>query len=311
MMPKIKWPSGKGFAFTIFDDPDLDTVENVAGIYSFLSDLGFRTTKAVWPVKGSDTPKIGGATCEDELYLKQVLSLKDQGFEIALHNVTYHTSKREETAHGLEVFDQLFGHYPYSLANHSGCNEGIYWGNSRLSGLQKVIYDSLHLSSHNVHGGHVETSSLFWGDLCRQRIKYVRNFSYGNINTLKVCPFMPYYDPERPYVNFWFAVSEGAKVESFNTMLSEENQDRLMNEGGACIMYAHLACGFFENGKINKRFKTLMERLSKMNGWFVPARTLLDHILSTRGHHSLSGRERNQLERKWLWHKIVHTRGRS
>jgi hypothetical protein len=96
-------------------------------------------------------------------------------------------------------------------------------------------------------------------------------------------------------VNYWFAVSEGARIESFNSMLSEENQDRLVSEGGACIMYRHLACGFLENGKLNQHFKNLMERLSKMNGWFVPACTLLDHLLSTRGHHSISRSERSQL----------------
>jgi hypothetical protein len=310
-MPVIEWPGGKDFAFTIFDDPDLDTVENVVAVYSFLHDIGLRTTKAVWPIRGNSTPKIGGATCEDEQYLKRILNLKDQGFEIALHNVTYHTSTREETTHGLEVFNRLFGHYPHSIANHTGCNEGIYWGNSRLSGLQKIIYDALHLSRQNVHQGHVETSPLFWGDLCRQRIKYVRNFSYGDINTLKVCPFMPYHDPDRPYVNYWFGVSEGATVETFNSMLSEQNQDRLASEGGACIMYAHLACGFLENGKINNCFRVLMERVSKMNGWFVPVHSLLDHVLSIRGHHSISSSERSRMERKWLMHKIINTRGRS
>jgi hypothetical protein len=311
MIPKIEWPDGKQFAFTIFDDPDLDTVNNVASVYSFLDELGMRTTKAVWPIRGNSTPKIGGATCEDKQYLKWILDLKGRGFEIALHNVTYHTSLREETIHGLEVFNRLFGQYPHSMANHSGSNEGIYWGNSRLSGLQKVIYDTLHLSRQNVHQGHVETSSLFWGDLCRQRIKYVRNFSYGDINTLKVCPFMPYHDPDRPYVNYWFAASEGPRRDSFNAMMSEGNQDRLASEGGACIIYTHLASGFLDNGVINNRFKVLMERLSKMNGWFVPVRTLLDHILSIRGFHSISNGERNRMERNWLIHKIVNTRGTS
>jgi hypothetical protein len=308
---KIQWPAGKDFAFTIFDDPDFDSVENAIAVYSFLHDIGLQTTKAVWPIRGNNTPRIGGATCEDEDYLKWILHLKDKGFEIALHNVTYHTSTREQTKQGLDVFQRLFGSYPHSMANHSGCNEGMYWGNSRLSGLQKEIYDLLHLSRKNVHEGHVETSPLFWGDLCRERIKYVRNFSYGDINTLKVCPFMPYHDPSRPYVNYWFASSEGAVVNSFTSMLSEEKQDQLMSEGGACIMYAHLACGFVESGKINERFRVLMERISKMNGWFVPARVLLDHILSMRGHHRISSSERNRLERKWLMHKIVITRGRS
>ena len=62
---------------------------------------------------------------------------------------------------------------------------------------------------------------------------------------------MPYRDPDRPYVNYWFASSEGAHVDSFNAMISERNQERLKNEGGACIMYAHLARGFLVNGKIN------------------------------------------------------------
>jgi hypothetical protein len=311
MIPKMNWPDGKDFAFTIFDDPDLDTVENVEVLYSFLGDLGYRTTKAVWPIRGKAMPRIGGATCEDDQYLKWILRLQNQGFEIALHNVTYHTSLREETEHGLETFLRLFGHYPYSFANHSGCNEGIYWRNARISGLQKFVYNALHFSTHNEYEGHIKTSPLFWGDLCRQRIKYVRNFAYGDINTLKACPSMPYHDSSRPYVNYWFAASEGPNVHSFNAMITEHNQDRLASEGGACIMYTHLASGFLDNGKVNNRFKVLMERLSKMNGWFVPAHTLLDHILATCGHHSISSRERNRMERKWLMHKIVNTRGRS
>jgi len=308
---RITWPEGKDFAFTIFDDPDLQTVDNVRPVYSFLSDLGLRTTKAVWPIQGNGIPKMGGATCEDKRYLEWVLDLQRRGFEIALHNVTYHTSTREETMRGLEAFSRLFGHDPKSMANHTGCDEGIYWGNSRLSGVQQAVYNLLHLSCQNVHEGHIETSPLFWGDLCRRRIKYVRNFSFGDINTFKACPVMPYHDPNRSYVNYWFAVSEGARIAAFNSMLSEENQDRLLSEGGACIMYTHFACGFLENGKLNTRFKDLLERLGKMNGWFVPTSTLLDHLLSIRGHHSLNKSDRNQLERKWLMHKILNTRGTS
>ena len=122
---------------------------------------------------------------------------------------------------------------------------------------------------------------------------------------------MPYHDPARPYVNHWFAASEGNRAELFNAMVSEDNQDKLMREGGACIMYTHLAKGFLEKGKINTRFKVLMERLSKMNGWFVPVHTLLDFILQARGHHSITQAERTNLERRWLWHKVLHTRGRS
>jgi hypothetical protein len=311
MTEKIQWPAGKDFAFTLFDDPDLQTVDVVRPVYSFLADLGFRTTKGVWPLQGSRTPRMGGETCGNERYLKWILDLQKHGFELALHNVTYHTSTREETRRGLEVFSQLFGQHPTSMANHTGNHEGIYWGNARLSGPQKAIYNLLHLTSDNVHQGHIETSPLFWGDLCRQHIKYVRNFSFGDINTLKACPYMPYHDRDRPYVNYWFAVSEGARIAAFNSMLSEENQDRLLSEGGACIVYTHLGCGFVENGQLNWRFKSLMKRLSTMNGWFVPVHVLLDYLLAFKGHHEISRRERSSLERRWLKHKVFNTHGTS
>jgi len=316
MVSKIVWPHGKDFAFTIFDDSDFNTVENSSAVYSFLSDIGLRTTKSVWPIRGNGTPKIGGTTCEDKQYLTWILGLKENGFEVALHNVTYHTSTREQTVEGLDRFRQLFGHDPYSMANHSGCSEAIYWGRARLSGSRRVVYDLAHLFSNgngdvNDFQGHIEGSSLYWGDFCQDRIKYVRNFVLGDINTLRVCPFMPYHDPDRPRVKYWFAGSEGPNVRSFNAMLREANQDRLMAEGGACIMSTHFASGFFEHGRINERFRFLLERMSRMNGWFVPVHTLLDFILQTRGEHSITQVERSHLESRWLWHKLFHTGGRS
>jgi hypothetical protein len=122
---------------------------------------------------------------------------------------------------------------------------------------------------------------------------------------------MPYHDPARPYVTSWFAASEGAKIDSFNAMLSEKNQERLVREGGACIMYTHFAKGFRVKGSVNKRFKVLMERLTGLNGWFVPVRVLLDFIRQARGHHVITPEERTDLERRWLWSKIIYARGRS
>ena len=153
--------------------------------------------------------------------------------------------------------------------------------------------------------GHVEASPLFWGDLCLEKIRYVRNFTFGQINTLHVCPLMPYYDLDRPFVNRWFAATEGPDIGRFATMLREENQDRLAAEGGACIMYTHFAQGFTENGRINQQFKALMMRLSKMNGWFVPVHTLLDFLVTTRNGHAISTVERHQLERRWCSTRIL------
>jgi acetyl-CoA carboxylase carboxyltransferase component len=121
---------------------------------------------------------------------------------------------------------------------------------------------------------------------------------------------MPYFDEERPYVNSWFASSEGATCHAFCQTISERNQDRLEEEGGACIMYTHFgAVDFYEDGLLNAGFKRLMERLRRKDGWFVPVSTLLDHLEKERGRHVISASERNQLERKWLIHKVFDTRG--
>jgi hypothetical protein len=301
----IAWPDNKRFAFTIFDDTDYATLQNVRDVYSFLGDLGFRTTKSVWPTKGPEEPICGGDTCEDDAYLKWLVQLKQAGFEIGYHLATYHTSTREQTIAGLDRFAELFGQNPSTMANHSGCRENIYWGSARLSGLNRMLYNSATgFRYSNMFRGHIKNDPLFWGDICRERIKYVRNFVFPEINTLRECPAMPYHDPDRPYVNYWFASSEGARIEPFLRCLTPERQDRLEIEGGACIMYTHLACGFYENGSLHARFTELMTRLSRKNGWFVPVSTLLDYILEKRGPHTITAAERAGLERRWLRHKL-------
>src|ERR1041385_2008787 len=118
--------------------------------------------------------------------------------------------------------------------------------------------------------GHVPGSAEFWGDLCQQQIRYVRNFVFSEINTLKVCPWMPYHDPLRPFVNLWYASSEGAQAPQFLETIREENQERLEEERGCCIMYTHFGLGYYRDGRLAPRFVELMTRLAKRNGWFVP-----------------------------------------
>jgi hypothetical protein len=135
----------------------------------------------------------------------------------------------------------------------------------------------------------------------------MRNFVFAGINTLAACPPMPYHDPLRPDVNYWYASAEGHRVETFVRTISEENQDRLEEEGGACIMYAHFAYGFngfTKDRTLDPRFKQLMKRLSLKNGWFVPVSELLDHILQQRGPGKFGSAERAAIERRWLAHKI-------
>jgi hypothetical protein len=306
MQPRIQWPEGKSFAFTVFDDTDHATIENVKPVYDFLAALGMRTTKSVWPLAAKGTPRIPGATCEEPEYLKWVLRLKEQGFEIGYHNASNETSNRERTRAALDRFRELFGDDPATMANHSDNREGIYWGSARFSGLPKKIYNlALRGKNNGYFRGHIEGDPLFWGDLCKERIRYVRNFVFAGMNVLRDCPQMPYHDPDRPFVNYWYASCDGAEVMRYTDALTEEQQDRLEAEGGACVMYTHFACGFAGDGKLHPNFERLMKRLARKNGWFVPASTLLDFLRERNGGPSIRQEERAAMERRWLTRKLL------
>lgn len=301
----IEWPFGRRFAFTVFDDADSQTLANGKPTYDFLADCGFRTTKAVWPVRGPREPSDHGETCDEPHYLSWVQGLQRRGFEIGYHMATSHTSFRHETIEALKRFEDDFGHPPLAMANHYNCDENVYFGPDRVSGVRRVGYNLLtRFRNRGRFFGHVPGHPLFWGDICRERIKYGRNFVFSDINTLRACPWMPYHDPARPFVNYWFAASEGANVTSFTERIAEEAQDRLEAQGGACIMYTHFGLGFCENGRLHSRFRRLMKRLAGKKGWFVPVGTLLDYLLDKRGHIEITATQRSSLEWRWLLHKV-------
>jgi hypothetical protein len=301
----LTWPDDKRFAFTVFDDTDSQTRANGEPVYRLLEDLGFRTTKSVWPAATVGTPSDPGSTCADPDYRAWVQGLAERGFEIGFHMATSHTSTRDFTIAALDQFAAYFGAYPRSMANHYYSNEDIYFGDARLSGAYRAAYNLL--TGYRNRGrfrGHIEGDPLFWGDVCREKIWYVRNFVFRDINTLAACPWMPYHDPERPYVNRWFASTEGATISGFLERMTEANQEQLESEGGCCIMYTHFGLGFCQDGVVHPRFVELMQRLSRRKGWFVPVSTLLDYMEAQRGPVVLTDSARSQLERRWLWHKI-------
>lgn len=300
----VSWPDGCRFAFTVFDDPDGQLLDTSRLVYSFLADLGFRTTIAVWPLGPRREANSGGETCAQPLYVDHLQALSAKGFEIAWHGATAHTSFREETIEGLDRFRAMFGRDPSSMANHYN-GEAIYWGPARVSGWRRPAYLALtRFGSAGQHFGHLESHPCFWGDLCRERIRYCRNFVFADLNTLRVCPHMPYYDPARPWVNRWFAASEGAQGPAFLRAISERNQDRLEAEGGASILYTHFGHGFVEDGKLRPEFRRLMERISRKKGWFVPAATMLEYLAVQRGVFTLDARTRGRVESRWLCEKV-------
>ena len=297
------FPGTKRFAFTIFDDTDLSTVENVAPIYGLLSEIGMRTTKSVWPLASVADGYLGGASLQNPEYLAFVLGLKRAGFEIALHNVRNTCSMRPEIESGLEEFKRLIGYYPRVHTNHAVNRENLYWGPARFSRLAPLYRAMTPL--HHRFEGHIERSSYFWGDLCRRRIDYVRNFVFREINLERVNPNMPYHDEQRPFVNMWFSSSDASDCPIFCDLLSEANQDRLEEEHGICIAYTHFACGFVNNGVVHPRVEYLLRRLARKDGWFVPVSSLLDFLRQQHQAVSIPRTELESMEREWLFDRIT------
>lgn len=307
MAARIAWPDGKRFAFTVFDDADYDRLTNTRPVYDFLAELGMLTTKSVWTLAPEREAALSGLSTADAEYLAWARSLQRAGFEIGWHNARCHSSVRADTERGLDRFREQFGSDPRTMSNHFQNSDSIYWGAARLTGLARLVYRAANFRSPLRAEGHVEASPYFWGDLCRARVRYVRNFVFREIDTLSVCPFMPYRDAAFPFVNAWYASAEGGDVDSFNATISEANQDRLAAQGGACIMYSHFAKGFFADGRIQPRFAELMRRLAGLGGWFVPVGTLLDYLAEQRsGIHEIAAAERGTLQRRWLATKLRH-----
>jgi hypothetical protein len=290
----IRWPEGKRFAFTVVDDTDESTIANTKPVYDLLIDLGFRTTKTVWPLTPTRAPKYGGLTLEDDAYRAWILDLKRQGFEIALHGTTDHPSERHDVERGIDYFREVIGHDPRMHVNHDGQTEGMYWGDGRLDEPFRAVYRLANAiaGQQRRNFGHIPTSPYFWGDICRDRVEYVRNFVFNEINTLAQDPMMPYHDHRRPYVKYWYSGSNGAEIGPWLRLMSDANQDSLVADGGACIAYTHFALGFVENGKLNARFEAGMRRLADLGGWFVPASELLDYLREQPGWRAHASRGR-------------------
>jgi hypothetical protein len=301
----IQFPEGRAFAFSIIDDADLGTVANLKPVYNLLHELGFRTTKTVWVRKGlnPDSFCASSQTLGDGDYLEFTLELQRQGFEIAMHMAAPGTSRRLETLSAYQTFERIYGYYPKININHSANAENIYWGRDRLgSPFLKVLYDRI--SGWSQFWGHVEGSEFFWGDICQRYTKYVRNFVFRSINTLRANPGMPYHDDRRPYVNYWFSSSDGADVERFNSLIAEQNQERLLRERGCCIVYTHFGHGFVEGEKLNATWERLMRKLAQKNGWFVPVSELLDFLLEQKKSEKIPWGERRYLSYRWMLEKV-------
>ncbi len=301
--PAVRWPDGKRFAFTVFDDTDLMNVRRGRPIYSFLDSLGMRVTKSVWLFDADGRAQVGGDTCDDPEYLEWVLEVQAAGHEIGYHNASDSSSERSRTIAALDRFEALFGHAPRVGADHAGNREALYGGPKRLTGVRALAYSlaqRVARPDRPVFRGEDPTGPWFWGDVCRERITYWRSFCFSTNDLLSVADRVVYHDPRRPYVNYWFTSTDGDNKDRFVRHLTPERLDALERSGGVCIMYTHFGAGFTRDGHVDPGFADAMERLARRSVWVAPVSTVLDHVRAQMPTTLLGAGERRQLEHRWI-----------
>ena len=295
------YPEGKRFAFTIFDDTDVATLESIRPVYELLHALNIRTTKTVWPLDyRGPSPFSGSSSLEDREYCAYMQLLRARGFEIAFHGARMETSVRAETAQALRVFREAFGHGPTSYAAHALNRDNLYWGGDRFRfAVWRALYRLMSRRSEPRYEGHLPGSDYYWADLAPE-IRYVRNLTFDGLNLNDVAPFFPYKTEGTPGVHAWFPSCDADNVEEFVHVLRPESQDELEESCGTCILSTHFGKGFVRNGRVRDDVRTVLEALSRRAGWFVPVTRLLDHLAETRGVRLLKGTKLFELEARWF-----------
>jgi hypothetical protein len=306
-------PAGARFAFTVLDDTDDSTLENVGPVYAMLRDYGFRTTKTVWPLDCPEGSKnfFAAETLQNKAYLGFVHELADAGFEVAFHGATMESSGRERTLEALELIRSEFGCYPRLFCNHGQNRENLYWGANRFrSAPLRALSRVLGRKDGDAYEGDQQGSPFFWGDICREIIQYVRNFTFDRPNLLRVDPTTPYHLATTPYVRYWFSTADAPDREAFNRLLTRERIDRLEAEGGVCIVSTHFGKRFVKNRRVHPETESLLRYLADKRGWFVPVSDVLDRLLGAGRGRTLTQGEVTRLELRFLAERIKRRRPR-
>jgi len=305
----MQFPNNKKFAFTILDDTDDATLENVKPVYDCLRQAGLRTTKTVWAM---DCPEgsplfFAADTLQRKAYLSFVHELAREGFEIAFHGATMESSLRARTIEALEFLKAEFGAYPTLFCNHGFNRENLYWGSRRFqtAWLRRLI-GALRREDPGYYSGEAEESQWFWGDLCKKHIRHVRNFTFSRLNMLEVNPDMPYRLSETPYVDRWFSTTDAPDASVFVRRLTEDNIDALQKSEGVCILSTHLGKGFVKNGVVDPQVERIIRDLGRRPGWYVPASDLLDYLARRqRQAQCLDSWKQFKLETRFLLDKFL------
>lgn len=300
-MKAINYPAGKRFAFSIFDDTDVATLDSIRPLYDYMYELGILTTKSVWSLDyEGDSNYRGSHTLENQAYADYMRELQKCGFEIGFHGATMESAARPEIKKALQKYSDVLGAPPQIYAAHSYNRDNLYWGAARFSSrLLRRLYTRMSGEKLDYFQGHEAQSPYFWGDLAKQHIKYMRSFTFTDINLLNLNLPLVYRKNDTPWINNWFISCDAENVEEFNALLSSKNQTRIEKQKGVCIISTHLGKGFVGKGKVHPQTKRLLKELSDRNGWFVPVSNILDLYGAQNGYPQLNSWQNFRVESKW------------
>jgi len=168
-------------------------VENIKPIYDLLETLGFRTSKTAWMKKcvGRSKNFYRSQTMEEPEYAEYVHSLKKRDSR------SVSTAPRWNRVLGInfgcpgKIQGTFRGIPEDSLQPCRKQGQPLLGsGTVQHAGIPSCLQIDPFFESTLLSGQDPE-SDFFWGDACRNHIKYMRNFCYDEVNVLKINPSMP------------------------------------------------------------------------------------------------------------------------
>ena len=298
--PKIVWPEGKQFAFTVFDDADWETLENVGGVYSLLADCGLRTTKSCWVVRGDpDKGYAGGANRRRRRPLAMAAATCSRRDSRSAGTArTWHSLPRRELTGRRWRSSPSFSAIIPSRPRITPVDEAIYWGSDRLTGFHSFLYNLLTaLSQQPASIAATSKATNTSGATCAGRRSSISAISSFRTSTrcgaARSCrtttrtgrtSTIGLPRPTAPRCSDLIAASPSGSRTSW----------RRRGAPASCTPTSPTVSP--RGGKVDPQFEQLVRRLAAKNGWFVPVTTLLDYLLSVRRRHEITPVERRRLE---------------
>ncbi len=256
------WPYSAGFCIT--DDTDAADLRSVQLVYDLLSSVGLVCTKTVWPFRPTEpcgipsTPPstLRGVTLEEKEYMNYCTVLAERGHEIALHGASAGNNRRGRTIAAFDILERTFGNAGTYIC-HSKNADNIYWETKVAP--NRLLRRALKLYTRYGSFGDEEGSPYFWGDVCHEKVRWIRLFRTRETNTLKVNPSMPYREAGKPFVRGWFSATK----RSFHDCTTQLALDRLCGDNGLTVLYQYMhRYADLEKACVDGKFVADAERLA-------------------------------------------------